>query len=150
MESDQRSLRKKALPLLVIENNEDHQLLIGYCLRTKIPQVEPIFASTVNETLAFLKLSVIHKKIFPSLILLDLYLPKLTDGFNLLKEIRTSYPPLPVIVLSTQSEAGLVEKAYALGAHSFLTKPFNLDEWENLFKILNEYWLGTVTLPKGE
>lgn len=146
MESEQRHHQKAGFPLLVVEGNKDHQLLIGYCLRAKIPQAEPIFASTVQETTSFLELAFVHQKTFPRLVLLDFYLPDLTDGLKLLNQLRTRYPLLPIIILSSQPEQGLVNKAYQLGANSFLGKPKSLEEWEHLFQSLREYWFNTVTL----
>ncbi len=146
MESDQSHHQKMVFPLLVVEDNKDHQLLIGYCLRAKIPQAEPIFASTVQETLTFLKIAFAHQKTFPRLAILDLYLPRLTDGLELLNQLRTRYPLLPVIILSSQPDQSLVNKAYQLGAHSFLGKPQSLEEWEHQFQSLKDYWFNTVTL----
>ena len=56
------------------------------------------------------------------------------------------YPLLPVIILSSEQDQSLVNKAYQLGAHSFLGKPSSLEEWENHFQMIKEYWLWTVTL----
>lgn len=143
----QRSNRSKSFPLLVVEDNKDHQLLIGYSLRAKIPLAQPVFASSVKEALIHLKITFGIQEDFPQLVLLDLYLPDPALGWQLLKDIRTHYPRLPVIILSSHHDADVVETAYELGAHSFINKPMDLDEWEYYFRVLNEYWLGTVTLP---
>ncbi|AKD58771.1 hypothetical protein SD10_24715 [Spirosoma radiotolerans] len=138
--------QRSSIPLLVVDKNKDHQLLIGYCLRTKIPQAEPTFAATTQEALSFLRHSFNQKEDFPKLLLLDLSLPKTIHGFALLKEIRICYPLLPVIILNTKQDQSLVNRAYQLGAHSFMGKPLNLEEWENHFQMIKEYWLWTVTL----
>ncbi|RZM22627.1 MAG: response regulator [Pedobacter sp.] len=143
----QRSNRNRAFPLLVIEDNKDHQLLIGYSLRAKIPLAQPVFASSVTEALTHLKITFDKQEDFPQLVLLDLYLPDPSLGWKLLKDIRTRYPRLPVIILSSHQDEAVVETAYELGAHSFINKPMDLDEWEHYFRVLNDYWLGTVTLP---
>ncbi|GAB3772021.1 hypothetical protein GCM10028818_11650 [Spirosoma horti] len=146
MESEKMFHQRSSIPLLVVDKNKDHQLLIGYCLRTKIPQVEPTFATTAQEALSFLKRSFYQKESFPKLLLFDLSLPKTSHGFALLEEVRIRYPLLPVIVLSSEQEQSLVNKAYQLGAHSFMGKPLSLEEWENHFQMIKEYWLWTVTL----
>lgn len=135
-----------SIPLLVVDKNKDHQLLIGYCLRTKIPQVEPTFATTTQEALYFLERSFNQKEGFPKLLLLDLSLPDTIHGFALLKEIRICYPLLPVIILNSEQDQDLINKAYQLGAHSFMGKPLSLEEWESHFQMIKEYWLWTVTL----
>lgn len=143
----QRGNRNKSFPLLVVEDNMDHQLLIAYSLRAKIPLAQPVFASNVKEALTYLEITFDKQEDFPQLVLLDLYLPDSTLGWQLLKDIRTRYPRLPVIMLSSHHDATVVETAYELGVHSFINKPMALDEWEQYFRVLNEYWLGTVTLP---
>ncbi|MBC3784222.1 response regulator [Spirosoma utsteinense] len=147
-----RTWRKKSVPILVIEDNPDHQLLIGYSIRATMPQAEPVFVYTPTEALAHLHTS--SPKAFPSLVLLDLSLPALADtspcldqGWQLLSELRTSYPRLPIIVLSHHNEKAVYEKAYELGVHSYINKPMGLDAWEACFEVLNAYWFGTVRLP---
>ncbi|QDK80217.1 response regulator [Spirosoma sp. KCTC 42546] len=147
MDPDQRLHQKNVFPILVVESNKDHQLLIGYCLRAKIPQAEPIFADNPEDALSFLGYSAAEPRAFPWLVLQALLLPQLSNGLALLTEIRSRYPLLPVVVLSSQQEAGLVEKVYLAGAHSLLVKPASLTEWELHFHTLNEYWFNIVTLP---
>lgn len=132
---------------LVIEDNPDHQLLIGYSFRASIPQAEPVFASSAAEARTYLQQSHIQKKCFPRFVLLDLYLPQIELGWQLLKEIRAAYPALPIIVLSAYDNKACVQQAYTLGAHSFIVKPSSLPEWEACFEQFGSYWLKTVTLP---
>lgn len=135
--------------MLVVEDNKDHQLLIGYSLRAKMPLSQPVFASSAKEALAHLHLTSTEMSNFPNLVLLDLFIPNAALGWQLLKDMRKHYPRLPVIVLSSHHDDTVVEKAYELGAHSFISKPLNLDGWEYYFRVMNEYWLGTVTLPSS-
>lgn len=62
----------------------------------------------------------------PSLILLDLMLPKI-DGFNVCKEIRKSLV-CPIIMLTAKEE--VVDKIIGLelGADDYMTKPFSVRE----------------------
>ena len=148
MEIDKRGHRKHPFPLLVVENNKDHQLIIGYCLRANIPQAEPIFATTAKEAKAFLQLSFAQRKTFPQLMLLDPFLPNLTKGFGLLTELRTAYPLLPIVILSHQQDQQLVNESYQRGAHSVIIKSTGLASWEQQFQRLKDYWLDVVSLPK--
>lgn len=66
---------------------------------------------------------------YPSLILLDINLPKI-NGLELLKEIKT-HPVLneiPVVVLTTSERNEDKDEALALGAIKYLTKPLKFDE----------------------
>ena len=61
-----------------------------------------------------------------SLILLDIIMPKL-DGFGVLEEMRQNnwIDEIPVIMISAESGASQIEKAYALGAEDFISRPFD-------------------------
>ncbi len=144
---DQPGRRNKPVPLLVVEGNKDHQLLIGYCIRTKLPQVQPVFANTPQEALTHLELTDGKPNVFPRLVQLDPCLPDPNQGWPLLTELRSRFPCLLILILSSQPEASVISKAYELGAHSFLAKPLDLPNWEACFDILNQYWFRTITLP---
>jgi len=62
----------------------------------------------------------------PAAIVLDINMPNL-DGFGVLDALRKK-PPLaaiPVMVLTARNAPGDVQRAMALGARDFLTKPFD-------------------------
>jgi len=60
----------------------------------------------------------------PAGIVLDIGLPGL-DGFDVLREVASRTPALPVLVLTARRAADDVHKAIGLGAHSYLVKPFD-------------------------
>src|SRR6266404_306053 len=64
---------------------------------------------------------------FPRLLLLDLKMPKV-DGFEVLAWLRTrlEFSSLPVVVLSSSVFQADSQKAIALGAREFLTKPYDI------------------------
>lgn len=60
-------------------------------------------------------------------ILLDLNMPVM-DGFQCLEALQKSGCTIPIIMLSGETEASIAMKAVKLGAHDYLSKPFDLDE----------------------
>ena len=85
---------------------------------------------------------------FPSLVLLDLRMPKMT-GFELLDWIRSqgNLRKLPVVVLSCSRHELDIERAYVLGANSFLIKPIAFADLVELVKMLCYYWFNLNLLP---
>ena len=55
-------------------------------------------------------------------ILLDIYMPEL-NGLELLENIYSQYPKIPVIIVTAVNEVELALKAIKLGAYDFITKP---------------------------
>src|SRR6516164_2377106 len=63
----------------------------------------------------------------PDLVLLDLLMPDL-DGLETLERLRQARPGLKVVMLSCVSDTRKVVQAIHLGAHDYLTKPFQKAE----------------------
>lgn len=79
----------------------------------------------------------------PDLILLDLNMPK-KDGWAVLAECKGDerLRAVPVVVFSTSSSAADIKRCYALGANSYITKPFDLAEFRAAVDLIEDYWLG--------
>ena len=52
-----------------------------------------------------------------------------------------------MILTTSDAEADIVT-SYQLHANCYLTKPVQLDAFENLVKSINDFWLTTVKLPQ--
>ena len=85
----------------------------------------------------------------PDLLLLDLKLPRM-DGFEVLKWIRAQPggKQLLVIVLTSSQEVYHVNKAYQLGANSFLVKPGELENYTALARTMARFWFDFDHRPK--
>jgi two-component system chemotaxis response regulator CheY len=71
-----------------------------------------------------------------NLIITDLNMPVM-DGLTMIEELRKipAHSGLPIIFLTTESDAALKQRAKAAGATGWLTKPFQAD---NLLKIVKK------------
>jgi CheY-like chemotaxis protein len=79
----------------------------------------------------------------PTLVLLDLKLPR-RSGLEVLAWLRNRHDSLrrlPVVVLTSSKQSSDVNRAYELGANSYLVKPVAFDGLLELVKALNGYWI---------
>jgi len=84
----------------------------------------------------------------PKLLLLDLKMPR-ANGFEVLAWLRKQEDlrRMPVVVMTSSDEPEDIDRAYELGANSFVRKP---DDFTNLIKIsqkLHDYWIETNLCP---
>jgi CheY-like chemotaxis protein len=85
----------------------------------------------------------------PDLILLDLNLPR-KDGREVLHDLKEdgALRQIPVLVLSTSQAEQDVAQCYRLGANAFVTKPVEIDEFFQMIRSLEQFWLKAVTLTR--
>jgi CheY-like chemotaxis protein len=85
---------------------------------------------------------------FPSVILLDLNMPK-KDGREALRELKSDPELLriPIIILTASRSEEDIVRTYDLGANSFITKPVTFDGLVEALRTLGHYWVDIVTLP---
>jgi len=84
----------------------------------------------------------------PELILLDLNLPK-KGGIEVLAEINADKElrQIPVVVLTSSSAPQDINRAYALNANRYITKPADLNELFNMVGELEKYWANGAKPP---
>ena len=87
----------------------------------------------------------------PGMILLDLNMPR-KDGREALREIKADpmLRTIPVVILTTSEDEYEVERAYDLGANSFIVKPVTFEGLVQAMKVVTEYWFTIVHLPSVE
>jgi CheY-like chemotaxis protein len=87
----------------------------------------------------------------PSLILLDLNMPKL-DGRQALREIKSDprLRHIRVVVMTTSKAEEDILRTYDLGAESYVNKPVTFQALVDVIATMGRYWLEIVELPAGE
>jgi two-component system, chemotaxis family, response regulator Rcp1 len=85
----------------------------------------------------------------PDLILLDLNMPRM-DGREVLAHIKAdnSLKSIPTIILTTSDAEADIKHSYDLQANCYLNKPAQLEEFDNLVKSINDFWLIKAKLPQ--
>ena len=85
----------------------------------------------------------------PDLILLDLNLPR-KDGREVLAEIKSdpALMRIPVVVLTTSKAEMDIVRSYNLHANCYIVKPVDLDQFIDIIKSIDQFWLTAVTLPR--
>ena len=78
----------------------------------------------------------------PKVILLDLKMPKV-DGMEVLAKIKSHEltKKINVVVLTSSKEHPDIERAYALGANSYIVKPVEFDGFMKAVTEVGLYWV---------
>ena len=136
--------------VLVIEDNNDHWVIIKQAMQAGLPEVRPVWASTPQQAISLLEACHNQEWDLPQLIFQDLYLPERRDGWALLRHIKAMpapYNQIPIVMLSSSVTNADITEAYQFGISSYLVKPTGFEEWIAYFQDLRTYWWETVTLP---
>jgi CheY-like chemotaxis protein len=77
----------------------------------------------------------------PVMILLDLKLPKV-NGLEVLAILKQNpiLKRIPIIVLTSSSDLGDLNRAYDLGVNSYIIKPIDFDEFIDVAGMIYKYW----------
>jgi len=84
----------------------------------------------------------------PDLVLLDLNLPKI-DGRKVLEKIRSTVElkRLVVVILTTSKQDQDIIRSYEMGVNSYITKPFDFQQFVKVVQEVGHYWFQVVVLP---
>lgn len=87
----------------------------------------------------------------PDIILLDLNLPR-KGGREVLAEIKADakLKCIPVVILTTSQAEKDITESYNQHANCYIVKPVELDQFINLVRTIEGFWLQIVKLPSGE
>jgi len=128
------------LPILVVEDNPiDLELTLRAFSRKKL--TNPIqIARDGEEALKFVE-KWEQGEPTPVVILLDLNMPKV-NGLEVLEKIKShpEFKTIPVVILTTSSESNDLQRAYQLGANSYIVKPVDFEKFLEVAEVIELYW----------
>jgi len=139
-------------PILIAEDDEDDYLLTIEALKEAGVDSQVKWVKDGEELMNYLEPIGASKTRsaaeFPSLILLDLNMPR-KDGREVLEEIKKSNTlrKIPVVILTTSKAETDINHAYDLGVNSYIQKPVRFNEFVEVIKVLSHYWFQIVKLP---
>jgi CheY-like chemotaxis protein len=78
----------------------------------------------------------------PKVVLLDLKLPKV-EGLEVLRAMKTDIrtKAVPVVVMTSSKQQRDMVEGYRLGVNSYIQKPIDFSEFQDIIKQLGYYWL---------
>ena len=138
------------LDVLLVEDSPGDVRLMKEVFHDTNIDIHLHVASDGVEAMAFLRREGKHVNApRPDLILLDLNLPKM-DGRVVLANIKAdaNLKSIPTVILTTSESEVDIVKSYRLQANCYLSKPVQLEAFENLVKSINDFWLTKVKLPQ--
>lgn len=132
--------------ILLVEDNPDDAELIAYAF-DKVGIANPLVTVADGDAaVAYIDGTGAYadrlRYPLPALILLDLKLPR-RSGFEVLAFVRAQQATrhTVVVVLTSSNQQADIERAYGLGANSYLVKPVSRDKLVELVRSLDVYWL---------
>lgn len=136
--------------VLLVEDNPGDVRLTQEAIRDANSSIVLHVAYDGTDAMAFLNRDGSHADSpRPDLILLDLNLPKM-HGHEVLELIKEDkdLKGIPTVILTTSHADADVAMSYQLHANSYLSKPVQLDAFEDLVKSINDFWLTKAKLPQ--
>jgi len=139
--------------ILIIDDDPNDTLLLQRAFQRTRLVCSLHFAKDGEEAVAYLSgqggYADRNQYPLPALVLLDLKMPR-KSGLEVLEWIRQqpSLRRLIVVMLTSSNQSSDVNRAYELGANSYLVKPGGFDTLMELVKSLDRYWLVLNEAPE--
>ena len=139
-------------PILLVEDDENDVILLRRAFSQAHVTNRLVVVSDGEAAIAYLSNQAPYEDrvAFPTpiLVLLDLKLPR-KSGLEVLEWLKeqTSIRRTPVVVLTSSAESRDINRAYDLGANSYLVKPVRFSDLADMVRTLDLYWMILNTRP---
>jgi CheY-like chemotaxis protein len=139
-------------PVLHVEDEPTDRIILSAAFKKAAPQVLLQSVTDGEQAIAYLsgqgefENRALHP--MPLLLLLDIKLPR-KSGLEVLEWIRQQpeLRTMPVLMLTSSSESNDLDRAYALGANSYLVKTVDLPTMREIVAGIGEYATLVSTRP---
>lgn len=142
-------LAKQPLNVLLVEDSPGDVRLTQEAFRKVNSAIRLHVATDGVEAMSFLQRQGTNAASpRPHLVLLDLNMPRM-DGREVLAHIKSDdgLKSIPIVILTTSDTLEDIQKTYQLRANCYLCKPVELDDFEDLVKHINDFWLTRAKMP---
>ncbi len=142
----------RSLRILVVDDDDADALMIEEALESSETHTLVSRVADGREALDYLNRSAPYSDAHrPDLILLDLNMPRM-DGRETLAAIKSDdqLKAIPVVILTTSGAAPDIVASYQHRANAYVTKPFNLDDFEATVRQIDRFYREVAVLPPGD
>jgi DNA-binding response OmpR family regulator len=139
--------------LLHVEDDPNDVLLLQRAFRKANAAITIQAVTDGDKAVAYLsgadEYSDREKYPLPAVVLLDLKMPR-KSGLEVLQWVRSNEKVrrLIVIIFTSSKHDEDVNKAYDIGANSYLVKPVGFDMLVDVAKMIQQYWINTNERPQ--
>lgn len=139
----------KVIDILLVEDNPGDVRLAKEALKESKVMNKLYVVEDGVEAMSFLRRQDKYADApYPDLILLDLNLPR-KSGREVLVEIKTdeNLKRIPVVVLTVSRAEEDILRSYNNYANCYITKPLDFNQFMEVTKSIEDFWLTIVKLP---
>ncbi|MFU8876094.1 response regulator [Micromonospora sp. SL4-19] len=136
--------------ILVVDDDPGDVLMIEEALEDSDVEKVIDVVNDGEEAMEFLRREGRHSGARrPDVILLDLNMPRM-DGRQVLGAVKQDEDlrTIPIVVLTTSNADTDIVGSYTLQANAYVTKPIDLDDFNDVVRRIDEFFGRVVVLPK--
>jgi CheY-like chemotaxis protein len=143
------SVPPRPIEILSVEDSAGDRWLIEHFISKAALACNVTFVTNGEEALAYLRKQGKYAEAeTPDLVLLDLNIPRVV-GLEVLKGIKNDprLKTIPTLIFSSSTLPSDIQKTYELNANCFYVKPFEVESFGELIKVIEHHWVESAMLP---
>lgn len=138
-------MNDSAYTILLVEDEENDATLMKMAFKRNNIQNPVQWARDGLEAIAYLNGEGAYadrvRHPFPEVLILDLKMPRMS-GLELLAWIREhpEFRVIPTIIMTSSHQDTDIQRAYNLGANTYMIKPSSFEDLARMVKLAHDYW----------